>query len=757
MTILEIGRSQVSRLETSQSAVMIVFTAALFLSAALLFGIQPMFAKMVLPRLGGSASVWSVAMVFFQTMLLAGYLYAHLLTRYLGFGLAVAVHLCVNAIAFLALPIVVAKGFGRPPADGEATWLISLFASSVGLPFFAVAGNGPLLQAWFVRSGHRDAQNPYFLYGASNIGSFASLLAYPLVLEPNLTLRQQSHWWTVGFFGLVVLIVGCALLVVFRTGPQRVIASENVANASAEPSPRDRLEWILLSFVPSALLVAVTAHIATDVASAPFMWVIPLALFLATFVLVFRNREIVPQSVLLRIQPALIAGAAVILVCSRWIPIQIALLFHLLTFFVAAMVCHGALYRRRPDAAHLTGFYLWMSFGGALGGAFAGLMAPHLFKTVAEYPILLVAALIARPGFLEANLAVWKRDATAILAIGLIALVPGLLFGGGLQGSQIVLFLVALGVLVGFMQWQSGRPVRLIALAALIFALTRVYEPGIGGVVYARSFFGVHKVVDTANGRARILFHGTTIHGAERLTENDGLPVGGRPEQLTYYYQGGPFEEAIAAARAHAGGRLPRVALVGLGVGALLCSRDPEEEWNIYEIDPELVRISAESGLFRTMRTCAPNVNVVVGDARLTLADTTEPFDLIILDAYSSDNVPVHLLTREAMQLYRSILTKNGVIVMNMTNRNIGLTDIVAASAHAANLRMLRKLDPTTPDFETTFHARADIAVLARDAEDFGSLGPTNGWTEPPLDPSFRTWTDDYSDIVGAVLRRWRS
>src|SRR5208337_2031451 len=252
------------------------------------------------------------------------------------------------------------------------------------------------------------------------------------------------------------------------------------------------------------------------------------------------------------------------------------------------------------------------------------------------------------------------------------------------------------------------------------------------------------KVVEIAEGRGRVLFNGTTIHGAERLLADDGTPVAGPPEKLTYYYDGGPFAEAISAARARAGGMLPRVALVGLGVGALACSRVSGETWNIYEIDPELVRLSTESGLFRTMPTCAPNQKVIIGDARLTLADATAPFDLIILDAYSSDNVPVHLLTREAMQLYRSLLTPNGEIIMNMTNRNIELTDIVAASAEAANLRMIHKRDPATPDFGKTFHARADIAVLARDEGDFGALDREAGWTAPKRDPDLRTWTDDF-------------
>jgi len=753
MTSLAFSRDPAVPGIASQRLIGAVYVAALFLSAALLFGIQPMFAKMVLPKLGGSASVWSVAMVFFQAMLLAGYLYAHLLARRLSFGVAVFVHLAVLAATFFALPIAIAQDFGRPPADGEAFWLIGLFAASVGLPFFAVAGNAPLLQAWFVRSGHKDAANPYFLYGASNVGSFASLIAYPLLVEPNLTLHEQSRLWTIGFAVLAALIALCASLVVVAR-QQLTLAPAPIA--AAPLSLRARAEWTFLAFVPSALLVAVTAQIATDVASAPFLWVIPLALYLLTFVLVFRQRPLIPEAAPLFAQAALIAAIAILLVVSRWVPVEVALALHLTTFFVAALVCHSVLYRRRPEATRLTEFYLFMSFGGALGGAFAALAAPHLFKTVAEYPILLALTLIARPGVLEARFIEWRRQAAPILAAGGLLIAPALLLGSGLSGQAVVAFMLTLLVIAGLMQWQSRHGVRLVALGFVLFALSRVYEPGFTHATYARSFFGVHKVVDFADGRVRLLFHGTTIHGAERLLENDGAPVSGPPEKLTYYYDGGPFEEAIDAIRARAGGKLSRVALVGLGVGALACSRKEGEDWTVYEIDPELVRLSTQSGLFRTMPTCGRDLKIVIGDARLTLADEKAPFDLIILDAYSSDNVPVHLLTREAMALYRSLLSQNGAIVMNITNRNIGLTDIVAASAEAAGLKALEKRDPKAPDFNKTFHARAEIAVLAKSETDFGALSAATGWTAPSPAPGFRTWTDDYSDIVGAIWRKWR-
>jgi spermidine synthase len=735
-----------------RKSVELIFAITLFLSAALLFGVEPMFAKMILPRLGGSAAVWSVAIAFFQTTLLLGYLYAHILTRYFSFITAAAVHFGVLAIALLSLPIAVSPAFHEPPPGGEDIWLIGLFAASVGLPFFAVSATSPLMQAWFARTGLKNAQNPYVLYGASNVGSFAALLAYPFLIEPALTLRQQSHWWTMGFIALAVLIAGCASGVLRSDHPVARPEGERV-DLVHRTTARDRASWTFFAFVPSALMVAVTAHIGTEVVSAPFLWVVPLALYLATFVLVFRTREIAVFPVLVRLQPILTAAAAIFMVTIT-VPPLISVVLHLAAFFVAAMVCHQALYRCRPVASDLTSFYLYMSLGGALGGVSAALVAPHIFRTVAEYPILLFSALLARPGLFETTGAVWTKEALPILALGAAALAPGLLFGG-VGGSARFLVLAALVVLILLIQWQASRPVRVLALTAILFVLVRVYAPGAARAIYVRSFYGVHKVVDTQDGRARVLVHGTTVHGAERLIGDDEVAVSGRPERLTYYYEGGTLDEALSAARTQAGGRLPRVALVGLGVGALACARGQGEDWSVYEIDPELVRLSVRSGLFRTMPICGPDMRIVLGDARLTLAKEKQPFDVIILDTYSSDNVPIHLLTREAMELYRSLLAPRGVIVMNISNHNMELAEVVAASAAAADLKMVSKFDPSQPKFDSTFHATAEVAALARDVSDFGALDPAHGWKPAPTDPGFRTWTDDYSDVLSAILARW--
>ncbi|MGB5064895.1 MAG: class I SAM-dependent methyltransferase, partial [Candidatus Competibacter sp.] len=386
------------RPSTSLALALPVFAGTLFLSAFLLFGVQPMFTKMVLPRLGGSPSVWSVAMCFFQGALLLGYAYAHVLTTRFSPRAAVLTHLAVLVVAFLSLPIAVATGWGDAPASGTSFWLVGLFSVSVGLPFFAVAGNAPLLQAWFSRTGHAHAGDPYFLYGASNIGSLLALLAYPVLVEPSLTLADQSLAWKAGFGVLAVLVAASALVMLARNSAISAVSGVDVAREDAAPGMRDRAVWVGLSFVPSALLVAVTAHVSTDVAAAPFLWVVPLALFLVTFIITFQRNPVLPHALMLKLQPfvmAPLAVSAIFIAPDSWFT---ALALALSAFFVSTMVAHGELVRRRPAAGHLTEFYLWMSVGGVLGGSFSGLLAPNLFNTVLEYPILLALCLACRPG-----------------------------------------------------------------------------------------------------------------------------------------------------------------------------------------------------------------------------------------------------------------------------------------------------------------------------------------------------------------------
>src|ERR1700712_3650951 len=402
--------------------VLIVYTAAIFTSALLLFSVQPLFTKMVLPRLGGSPAVWSVAMVFFQSLLLGGYAYAHFLMQIKMRAIPVAIHLALLAVALLTLPLSIAGGWGEPPTSGYAFWLLGLFAVSIGLPFFALAANNPLLQAWFVRTGHPNGPDPYFLYASSNIGSFLALVSYAVLREPMFTLRTQNLIWTGGYGLLIVLIAACGILLL--RSPANAAAlnmPDNDADAPA-PSWTLRARWIFLAAVPSGLLIAVTAHISTDVAAAPLLWVLPLSLYLLTWVLVFQSRPLLPHKWMLLAQPLAIAGVVILLAVGGEQNLLLTVGGHQLCFFVIAMACHGELARTRPAAKYLTGFYVALSFGGMVGGLFAGLIAPFVFSWIAEYPILLALAVLCRPTGEErlAQHIWWYWQFLAVLAVVLI-------------------------------------------------------------------------------------------------------------------------------------------------------------------------------------------------------------------------------------------------------------------------------------------------------------------------------------------------
>ncbi len=735
--------------------VLAVYTAAIFVSALLLFSVQPLFTKMVLPRLGGSPAVWSVAMVFFQSLLLAGYAYAHYLMRLRNRMIPVAAHLALLVVALATLPLSIAGGWGEPPTSGYALWLLGLFAVSIGLPFFALAANNPLLQAWFVRTGHPNGPDPYFLYASSNIGSFLALLSYPVLLEPMFTLRMQNLIWTGGYGVLIVLIGACGLLLLRAPESAGV---DTLATDSDAPAPPWglRARWIFLAAVPSGLLIAVTAHISTDVAAAPLLWVLPLSLYLLTWVLVFQSRPLLPHKWMLMLQPVAIAGVIALLAVGGEQNLLLTLGGHQLCFFVIAMACHGELARTRPAARYLTGFYVALSFGGMVGGLFAGLFAPYAFSWVAEYPILLALAALCRPPGAE-RLARWSRwywPFLAVLAVALIA--PS-------WSDRFMMWLE------GYRDWMIGAVGALSALLALalnasrwkIFAtiglalvLIRVYPADDGRVETVRSFFGVHKIVVTPHGQYHVLMHGTTIHGAQKFQNDDGTPIAGRPEPITYYHKDGGIGQAITAIRERKVGPL-RVAVIGLGAGTLTCASEPGETWKFFEIDQSMVDTARDPRYFTYIRDCAPDLKPVIGDARLTFAKEPDGiYDLIIVDAYSSDAIPIHLATEEAMEIYKDKLAPHGAVLMHVSNRHLELSSVVVGIADANDLKSWVYSEDSGRDSEYIFST--SVVVSAREETDVGKLASSKQWEEEEADEKQRVWTDDYSNVLGAVYRRLR-
>jgi hypothetical protein len=728
-----------------------VYAATLFFSALLIFAIQPMFTKMVLPKLGGAPSVWSVAMVVFQASLFLGYVYAHFLARWLTPGRAAIAHLLFLAAVAASLPLGIAKGFGVPPEHGVTLWLVGLFFVSIGLPFMALAASAPLLQSWFAATGHRQAANPYVLYAASNLGSFAALIAYPFLIEPLFPLQTQISLWSAGFYLLAALIAVTACFAAGRTAD----ISQHQVEIEARPSALQCLSWIVLAAIPSALVIAVTAYISTDLAAAPFLWVLPLALYLLTFVAVFRERPWIDHALVQRLLPYGVAPLAISAFGGDRAFWFLIITLNLLIFVFIALGCHGEAYRTRPHRGRLTEFYLWISFGGALGGVFAGLIAPNVFNNTYEYPILLAAALLVLPGMFEGGWQRFIRDAGPGLFASAILAMTGLLIDvHTLLGADIpqVAFSILLIGLVTLMLFNARRLARYFGLIVLVLVVSRVWQPGMGQLTTVRSFFGVHQVVESADRSHYILFHGTTIHGAMRVRDEAGNPTVGKPEPLTYYYFGGPISDTVEATRG-ARGTLGNVALVGLGTGSLACHSREGEQWTFFEIDPEVVRIASDPKYFRFLSACAPSTKIVLGDARLTLASMPAQYDLIVLDAFSSDAIPVHLLTRDAFAGFLKRLTPNGVIVAHVSNRHMELVSVVGAVGAAEGLVAYVKYDNASLDFARTYRANAIVVALARNVTDLGDLISREGW-EPVDTRGVAAWTDDYSNLLSAIIRR---
>jgi spermidine synthase len=741
-----------------------LFMFAIFVSAALLFFVQPMFAKMVLPRLGGTPAVWSVAMVFFQTVLLAGYAYAHFITKNLQGRQAVMVHLAIMAIAVLFLPLGIASGWTKPPASGEAFWLLGLFTVSIGLPFFALSANGPLLQAWFARTAHPAAKDPYFLYAASNVGSFLALLAYPFAVEPLTRLQQQTFGWSAGFIFLIALIAGCGYLIwnTRELKPARAAEGES----DGKPTWAEAAVWVALAAIPSGLLIAVTNHISTDVAAVPFLWVVPLALYLLTYVLVFSSIAPLVHKAAVILQPLFVAALVASQVFEGFDSIFWILAIHIAAFFFTALVCHGELARLRPAPAHLTEFYMWMSAGGMIGGILAALIAPQIFNWVAEYPILIVLALLCRPGW------IWPtgRWASAFfwLALGMVAvavLAPAfgqrvpvlsdLAPGNYTYMRWFIGFLLVASILISF------DSVKYAYVVALCFLTIKAYENIDSRTRHTvRSFFGVHKVTDSYDGRFRVLLHGTTIHGAQRMMTNDFKPYTGRPELTTYYYKSAAIAQAVAQARVNKNGPI-NYAVVGLGTGTLACHKQEKDTVTYYEIDPTTIEIATNPRRygFSFLQQCAPDAKIVLGDARLTIADAPDgAYDFIVIDAFSSDAIPIHLMTKDAVAIYKKKLAPRGVLVMHISNRHLELASVVAGIA-AANGMVTRTHNTVQDDEEVSdedYKFSGTVSAIVNKPEDFGAMNEAKHWQDEHVDKRQWVWTDDYSNVLGAMIRHSR-
>jgi hypothetical protein len=731
--------------------IVLPIAAALFVSAGLLFLVQPMFAKMVLPLLGSAPSVWISCMVFFQAALLAGYGYAHFTTAWLGARRQAALHCGLLLLPFLFLPIGIPDGWTPPVQENPVVWLLILLSVSVGLPFFMISASAPILQSWFAATGHPSSKDPYFLYAASNAGSMVGLLSYPLLLEPNLRIIHQSQLWTAGYGLLWAVMLGCAVIL-WRSSTVEASASEsNNPSSSVDETPiaADKLWWVALSFVPSSLLLGMTTYLTTDISPIPLLWVIPLALYLLTFILVFSRRSFVPHATIARALAILVLPLVIVMVLELKRPLWFLVFLHLAVFFVAAMVCHGELAKRRPPAKYLTEFYLWMSLGGVVGGLFNALAAPVLFKTVVEYPLAVALACLLRPVSTEAQTKTLSARSNIGIPLGLALLIASsfwTLKAAGMQSLSLRMAIVmGISALVCFTQRES--PIRFgLAIGAMFLTTSVLYGSGGGRVLHTeRSFFGIHRVMLDPAEKFLLLFHGSTIHGIQTLDPTLRL----RP--VSYYHEGSPISQVFAALH-RKGTRVP-IAVVGLGAGTLACLGQSGQAFTFYEIDPAVERIARDPRYFTFLQDCEGKPQVVLGDARLTLKTAPDSqYGLIVIDAFSSDSIPLHLLTREALRLYLDKLAGGGILAFHISNRYLDLRPVLATLASDAGLIYLdRDQIETSSGAQQSGKTGSRWAVMARAPEDLGML-THDGWRPGRYDTGDRPWTDDFSNILATIL-----
>ena len=653
-----------------------------------MFAVEPMAARQMLPVLGGVPMVWNGCVVFFQAALLLGYGGAHALTRWFPSPARLLVYAVITVLPLPFLRLGVDPATGAAATGAPLVWLLMALLTSVGPAFLTLAVSASVLQGAFASSRHASARDPYFLYVASNAGSLAALIAYPIAIEPWLGLADQARIWSTGYAVFAALVLACAAVARHAAADADPRAADPHAGTDAaggaEPMTwARRARWCALAFVPSSLMLGVTTSLTTDIAPVPLLWVAPLALYLFTFILAFGRGGERATALADRVLPSLLLGLAAILLMRAQLPLLTGLIVHLLPFFAAAMLCHGLLAQARPAPRHLTEFYFWLAFGGMAGGLFNTLAAPLLFSRLVEYPLALTCMALLRPANPERG----PRRPIDLWLPGLtIAFVAALLLVPSMRAHTPVV-LGGLATCACLALARRHRPVTLAAVAgAFLLASPWVTSSSESVLETDRTFFGTYRVSEDRVAGHRSLAHGTTLHGMQRLDP------GARPEPLTYYHRTGPFGHLIDA--------IPRlrddvrVAAIGLGVGTLAAYVRPGQAWTFYEIDPAIERIARDERYFTFLQACGAACRVVIGDARLSLAaDTGSRYDLIALDAFSSDAIPMHLLTHEAMSVYLSRLAPHGVLAIHVSNRHLRLDGVVGRLAAANGLVALEERD----------------------------------------------------------------
>jgi hypothetical protein len=729
------------------AALAVVFGAALFLASFLIFYLEPLVGRLFLPKLGGAPVVWNTCMVFFQTTLLAGYASAHGLHRYLGSRRHALAFAAMAILAVFWLPSAFVSTMGSFSVNPIGRLLVALLIG-IGLPFFVLTTTSSALQQWFAETDHPSAADPYFLYAASNAGSLLALLAYPTLIEPRLTLAAQRSWWSLGYVGFAAVALVCAAAArrYVRRAGVRSPSIERVSDATRLPAA-SRFAWLALSAIPSSLLLGVTTFLSTDLSPFPLLWVVPLAMYLLTFVIAFGSSENRATRFAAHAMPALAAAYLGLRAIDARLDLALTALFHLVVFFGLTLACHVRLAALRPSTKHLTEFYAWTALGGMLGGLFNALVAPVVFQGLVEYPLAVTLAsatpalvlsreqLRLRPWDLIAPVLFSLLTASAIVAIRMHD-IPRLWLIAPITFVMVAIYS------------QRSRPFRFaLSIGGGLLAASLVLR-SVNPPLYAeRTFFGTYRVTLNEDKSLRRLLNGTTLHGAQpRLPDFQG-------ETTTYYSPEGPIGQMFE--------RLPvatapgEIGVVGLGIGGLSPYARDGQRWTFYELDPAVERIARNENLFTYLARCGNRCRVVIGDARLSLQQASETYALIVVDAFSSDAIPVHLLTREALELYLSHLAPDGVLVFHVSNRHLRLSPIVARLATDAKLSALEQsYTPSGVERELGVTASTWIVLTRRPAV-LDPLRRDTRWSEPELKASTPLWTDDFSNILSA-LRYWR-
>lgn len=717
----------------------IFFSLATFIGSALLFLVQPMAAKMLLPIFGGSPAVWTAAMLFFQVALLGGYAYAHYSNLKFGPTRQRFIHLGLFVLALLTLPVTtgssVFKRFESLATDSSqpALLVFGLLALTVGAGYFVVSSGAPVLQRWFATTDDPQAKDPYFLYALSNAGSMIGLFAYPFFIEPRFGLAEQAVLWRNGFAVLIAFFLISAFFV--KPAPKPEATTETVDDQPITWDQRRR--WMFYAAIPSSLLLGATSYISSNIAPVPLIWVVPLATYLLTFIFAFASKPVLNSRQIGRFLPLLIIPLAFTQCIEATEPLVLLASFHVVVLFAASWMCHANLAERRPSARHLTEFYLWLSVGGALGGLFNSLIAPHIFATYAEYPLAIVLACLVRPQSKPS-----KNDWVWIATIAVVSIIAMTAFKAAMPPGQLRAGLaIGIPLVVAFAAMDR---VRVFALGlGAVFVCVNLLQISAPGKVLAtkRSFFGVHRVLENKDYRS--LVHGNTTHGRQSMhPEYRDLP-------LTYYHPTGPIGQIFTKAPFMQ--QVHKVGLVGLGVGSLAAYGQPGQELTYFEIDPEVLYLARDSGFFTFLKDSKAQMRYVLGDARLTLAkEPDHSYDLLVLDAFSSDAIPTHLLTLEAIEMYERKLKPGGIMAIHISNRYLELAPVVALTARKANLWAYDQVDAPVGDEEKMGKTQSHWMVVLHDPGERDLLWKPSYWNEIEIGQDVKPWTDDYVNVLGA-------